>query len=43
MLMSRYPDERKATLLAKLLPPHNMTVAEFCPRGHLSAYPLQLA
>ena len=32
MLMSRYSDEREATVLAKLLPPHNMTVAELAAR-----------
>ena len=26
--MSRYPEERKSAVLAKLLPPYNMSVAE---------------
>ena len=34
--MSRYSDERKAAVLAKLLPPHNMTVAELSAREGIS-------
>lgn len=36
MFMGRYFDERKGTVLAKLLPPHNMTVAELAAREGLS-------
>ncbi len=36
MLMSRHSDERKASVLAKLLPPHNMTVAELSTREGIS-------
>ena len=38
--MARYSEERKESVLKKLLPPHNMTVAELSRREHISVQTL---
>ncbi|MDZ7826840.1 MAG: hypothetical protein U5R48_13520 [Gammaproteobacteria bacterium] len=40
--MSRYSEERRAAVVAKLLPPHNRTIASLAQEEGVSAGTLQL-